>query len=122
MERLTLIGYWRSEADPLWPDPNDLVDESWDDDERELTASYLASGTIARAFMGFSRCRLCGIENGNLEYTDGTYLWPQGLAHYVDEHAIRMPESVVSHIERRMHRIEHNPIDRSWWKVAAGSE
>ena len=32
--RLTLIGYWRSESAPRWPDPHDFVDPSRDPRER----------------------------------------------------------------------------------------
>ena len=29
--------------------------------------------------------------------TDGTYVWPEGLAHYVSEHAVRPPEDFIKH-------------------------
>jgi hypothetical protein len=81
---LILIGYWRSETHPEWPDPADLVDPQWDAQERHMVTMYLASGTIARTYMGFSPCRLCGRQNGSLEYTDGEFIWPEGLAHYLE--------------------------------------
>jgi hypothetical protein len=31
-----LIGYWRNEKHPEYPDPTDLVDESWDAEERHI--------------------------------------------------------------------------------------
>ena len=39
-----LIGYWRSDDSPNWPDPIDFVDEQWDRDEREVVGSYLSRG------------------------------------------------------------------------------
>src|SRR5213083_2403998 len=36
--RVRLIGYWRGESDDHSPDPRDFVDETWDDQERDLVA------------------------------------------------------------------------------------
>ena len=42
-----------------------------------------------------------GAESSNLmgctTLTDGKYVWPEGLAHYVSEHAVRLPEDFVRH-------------------------
>ncbi|MEU7900479.1 hypothetical protein AB0B45_47555 [Nonomuraea sp. NPDC049152] len=95
---LRLIGYWSSADTPDWPNPNDWVDLDWDDRERELVAIYLAGGIHAPyATAGPSECRICKQANGSLELTDGTYLWPEGLAHYVRDHSVRLPEVIVQH-------------------------
>jgi hypothetical protein len=65
--RLTLVGYWRSEQHPEWPDPGNFLDLDWDGLERHMTSMYLASGTIARTFMGYASCRICGRQNGDME-------------------------------------------------------
>lgn len=110
------IGLWASEERPDLPDPQALVDTSWDDDEREDVASYLSDGTVARAYMGFSTCRICGLStNGNLEFTDGVFLWPQGLAHYVREHSVRLPSDIIDHARERLQEIESAIVDESWW-------
>ena len=114
--KLTLLGYWHSEDHPEWPDPAGFVDPEWDDLERQSTSWYLASGTIARACMGYSPCRLCSkSQNGNLEYTDGVFIWPEGLVHYLDEHSVRLPESFIRHAARRLDEIEAATIDSTWW-------
>src|SRR5687768_18516628 len=102
--RLCLIGYWRSGDG--WPDPRDLIDGSWSDQERELVASYFEQGFVAWAFAGFSDCRLCGKLNGSAEFTDGVYLWPEGLAHYVREHSVKLPDEVLVHVRRRSDELE----------------
>jgi hypothetical protein len=87
VESLRLIGYWRNEQHPELPEPRDVIDCAWDEDERHVVSMYFARGTIARTFMGSSPCRLCEKhDNGDVEYTDGVYLWPSGLAHYIDVH------------------------------------
>jgi hypothetical protein len=118
MAPLRLIGYWRNDQHPEYPDPADLVDEAWDDDEREQVWWYLLGGTYGRAYMGLSPCRLCGKHNGSGEFTDGVYEWPEGLAHYVREHAVRMPQEFVTHALARLRELESRGSDLSWWLAA----
>lgn len=46
----------------------------WGESERSLVANYLGGGVCAAGRMGYSPCRICGRNNGNLELTDGTRL------------------------------------------------
>lgn len=91
---LRLIGYWQEKSDDGWPDPHALVDHGWDECERDRVAFYLQwqRGLGPWAASGPSKCRLCGQLNGAAEFTDGVYLWPEGLAHYVRDHAVRLPD------------------------------
>jgi hypothetical protein len=52
--------------------------------------------------------------------TDGVYLWPEGLAHYVREHSVTLPADVLAHIERRQRELESLEVDRDWWPRAMG--
>ena len=48
---------------------------------------------------GAAACRLCGAQNnGCATLTDGVHVWPEGLAHYVQAHAVALPEGFVRHI------------------------
>jgi hypothetical protein len=96
------------------------VDADWDEEERHGVSQYLASGTTARTFMGRSVCRLCGVSNGYAEYSDGTYIWPAGLAHYVDEHDVRLPDEFVQHAISRLAELEAAEVDDAWWKNRRG--
>ena len=115
MQVRRLIGYWRNEQHPGFPDPRSLVDSTWDEEERDAVWAYLCSGTIAVAFMGKSPCRLCGEDNGAVEYTDGVYQWPEGLAHYVSEHSVRLPGDVVQHAVERLDSLEATRPSLEWW-------
>jgi hypothetical protein len=116
MATLRLIGYWRSGSQPDWPDPVDFVDPAWDDQERHMVWTYLKSGTVARAYRGLSRCGFCHEHNGSMEFTDGVYIWPQGLAHYLDAHAVRLPEVFVKHAVERLGALEAASVEHEWWK------
>lgn len=115
--RLILIGYWDGpQNDSSWPRPEDFVDNNWDSEERDLVVSYLKTGLIARAYMGYSRCRVCGKENGDLELSDGVFVWPDGLAHYVEMHDVRPPTRFVQHVLDMMDGIEGAERDELWWR------
>src|SRR6478752_148949 len=99
MSKLRRIGYWRSADEPHWPDPVDFVDEAWDSLERTSVADYLQRGTRTPWLqLGFSTCRFCGKPNGTLDLTDGVYVWPEGLSHYLKDHGVRLPGDIVEHV------------------------
>jgi len=97
---LSIIGYWAERGAPPdrsrgWPDPHDLVG-SWERDDRVATVRHLAAGKVFRSFAGRSTCRVCGEPLGSTELTDGTWAWPEHLEHYVETHAIMLPDAFVS--------------------------
>lgn len=109
---LTLVGYWGdSHVATGWPDVHDFVDDRWDSGERLEVGLYLTYGLVARAWMGYSRCRY-----GDLDLTDGIYLWPQGLAHYVIEHNVRLPDQFVQHVRRQEELADGVRVDDTWWR------
>ena len=95
---IRLIGYWQGPLVPDgWPDVREFVSESPSVELRRAVATYLRSGTAFVVAAGFSACRFCGIRNGSAELTDGEhFVWPQGLAHYVESHDVWLPEEVVT--------------------------
>jgi hypothetical protein len=84
--------------EPDWPNPQNFVDPTWDVVERSLVAQHLEGGDLYTRYRGLSRCRFCEKHNGSAEYTDGVYVWPEGLAHYVLAHDVRLPGEFVSHV------------------------
>lgn len=121
---LILIGYWSGGyGERGWPDVRDFVDQSWDEEERLDVGSYLRNGLVARAWMGYSPCRLCDTAtNGNLDLTDGTYIWPEGLAHYVLDHSIRLPDEFVHHVHAQNAFTDDVTVDDSWWRSVRRSD
>ena len=109
---LTKVGFWIDARSPLgglvnllvgFPDPRDLVDTKWPLPEREIISAYLAGGEVVERWFGTSYCRFeCGERDmGATDLSDGTYLWPEGLAHYVLKHSVRLPEEFLAHIHAR---------------------
>lgn len=113
---LRLIGYWDGPRTPGWPVPQDFVDPGWDALERDLVTDYLTQGFVFRGFGGISRRRMCGQENGALELTDGTWYWPDGLAHYLRDHDVRLSQVFVDHVNAQFDRLETPDTDTEWWR------
>lgn len=83
------------------PRVEEHVDPAWSEHERRAVLAHLARGREHAAYMGWSTCRLCGRDNGSREYTDGVYVWPEGLRHYIEAHAVRPPDEFVQHCKTR---------------------
>jgi hypothetical protein len=105
------VGYWwshpkeRMSKYKRFPDPRRLVDSGWCADERPQIAAYLRSGWTYTQWRGMSYCRFqCGVpgyEMGTRCLSDGEWVWPEGLAHYVECHEVRLPDEFVESMRRR---------------------
>jgi hypothetical protein len=85
--------------------PRRVVDPSWEKADRPRIVYYLSTAREVAHGGGVSYCRFgCG-TNGSSEQSDGVWLWPEGLAHYVDCHDVRLPGEFVLHMRDR----EYNP-------------
>ncbi|MEN9646721.1 MAG: hypothetical protein RL238_3390 [Actinomycetota bacterium] len=107
---LRLIGYWRSEfSETPWPNPRDFVDNTWPPATREMVVGHLLRGRTLEQYRGLSNCRFCDVYVGSKELTDGVYCWPEGLAHYLTEHAVRLPDEFADHVGSLPRSIELLP-------------
>jgi hypothetical protein len=123
---LKLIGYWPADgaaekrayshafhesyedtAEPVadvdtpFIHPRYLVDSTWAGKDRSRVVQYLAGARAVAHAGGLSYCRFgCGL-NGCAELSDGVWLWPEGLAHYVEHHAVRLPDEFLDHVRNR---------------------
>jgi len=99
--RLKAIGYWHSESEPGLPIPRPSpASPSLDRRDRKRVMKHLTSGLEWMSWMGFSYCRICGQNDqrmGCRDLTDGAWVWPEGLRHYVDQHELDLPPAFVEH-------------------------
>lgn len=130
---LRLIGYWCGPGAEHLPDPVHFVDRDVDAASQRRVSDYLRGGTWFLATAGHSLCRLCDTRNGSTELTDGKYfVWPEGLAHYIDAHNVQLPDEVtelmgqppepvdVEAFERDAFETEQIAIDIAWWLSVRG--
>lgn len=116
--KLTMIGYWASPRDDRYPHPRDFVGDMPDDD-RDTLVQFLRNGLVARTMMGYSPCRMCGVDNGSSELTDGTFIWPEGLAHYVEVHSVELPQVFIDYALDRIEEFFTSDVDLEWWPRVA---
>ncbi|CAM9353458.1 unnamed protein product, partial [Ectocarpus sp. 6 AP-2014] len=99
------VGFWADPRDSgdKRPDPAQLVDEEWGGTvEAVAVALYVRSGFLESFELGYSFCRFGCCGDGSSKFmgcttlTDGKYVWPEGLAHYIEEHAVRPPDDFVA--------------------------
>jgi len=105
---LIKVGFWKDTKSFLdlsgmlqnLQDPRELVDHDWMKEKRERIAQYLDVAEHVNAWMGSSYCRFgcTGVDMGAADLSDGTYLWPEGLSHYVRVHHVRLPKRFTRHI------------------------
>lgn len=114
---LLKLGIWRS--------GHVFVDREWEPNRRCRVVHYLRSGTFVDSTPGLSRCPLdCGATwPERAEFTDGTLLWPECLAHLVEVHEARLPERFLAHMAQNDFAIRCDPedvvsyaADLTWWR------
>lgn len=111
--QLKALGYWATSHDPdadryatledlKLPWPGDFIDKDWDPAEKARVVAYLKTGKMVEGWRGISWCRFnCGEHDmGSTDLGDGTYVWPQGFAHYVEVHNVKPPPEFIEHVRR----------------------
>ena len=66
--------------------------------------SVIADGverTMVQDLSGYYLTRPGPLSNGTTELCDDMWCWPEGLAHYVEKHGIRLPDEFVAHAAER---------------------
>jgi hypothetical protein len=99
--RLEAVGYWFNDQAPsAYPRPQRLVG-TWRPEQRARVLAHLRGGVVFESYRAKSFCRFaCGISStkmGHRDLSDGVSVWPEGLAHYVEVHDVRLPPRFVKY-------------------------
>jgi len=92
------VGYWGEGKDASdLPRPQSLVCMGWQAHDLDRIAAYLRGGHVFGAWGGFAQCRFtnCGALLGSCDLTDGEWVWPEGVEHYLLEHGVCLPDAFV---------------------------
>lgn len=125
--KLKAIGYWKSIFEPEFPDPTNFEDSNWNVKDKELVLEHLGRGKSIADWMGISWCRYrCGEKDmGASCMSDGVYIYPEKLSHYLEHHHVRLPDEFVEHIKtyepvKILSNLSQYTIDYDWWKQQQG--
>lgn len=89
---LKVLGYWKAELDDEYPCPHEL-EAALPVELHARLLEYLRNPPgdyqVTWMYFGVSFCRYgCEEPNGSDELSDGVWVWPEGLAHYVEHHGV----------------------------------
>lgn len=105
LEPLLAIGFWLNPLYPDLPTPQTLVAPFESESERSRVVEYLRGGSTIEVWRGWSHCRFdCGVpdeEMGHADLSDGIWVWPEGLVHYIARHGVVLPNVFVEHARSR---------------------
>lgn len=112
--RIEPVGYW-SEKYENGVTPMFLTGEI-DPFMKSQIVHYLKSGHRGIEFLGRARCRFhCkksySSELENTDFTDGSWVWPEGLAHYVEEHNLLLPPEFILHMHNNRFSVPQVDVD-----------
>lgn len=101
------VGFWST-----WQDENKfikpqlLIEDNWENEDKNKIINYLKNGSSCAQYLGWSTCRICRKENGFSDFTDDKWIWPEGLAHYVEDHNVRLPREFINHMRNNGFNID----------------
>ena len=103
------------------PSLDEVTDPGWTPADRAKLCDYLKRAPVTvTSFERDHKCSLCGAEIGNptAHQSDGLWLWPLCLPHFVEFHSVRLPDSLVARIRGQRYRIPCNldidPASLEW--------
>jgi hypothetical protein len=125
---LHAVGYWNHDAWPFpipkagfvqltagFPHPPRLIEALGPMPADDRVLRYLRSGSIRATCMGSSYCRFgCESRQGSTCLTDGDWVWPAGLAHYVEVHQVPLPDEFLAAMQRNQWQ-----VPRPQWSLFA---
>lgn len=117
--QLARIGYWYSKHEPNLPHP---IEGFWDASTKKRVVEYLKAGDTAVRWRGWSNCRVCDEHNGSQCLTDGTWVWPEGLAHYVEAHGTQLPPLFVAWVVLDQPDYFRDEISAFDWEKMCGAQ
>lgn len=106
------IGRWISSLkDTEYPPPHELVGE-YDSTLKPKIVNYLDTGHVLHVYRGYASCLFrCNYSEPFTEKTDGNWIWPSDLAHYVQAHNVLLPaEFIADAVTSTGHRM----FDEEW--------
>ena len=99
------FGFWNlTSSDLPYPRARDVIDLAFEPEDKPRIIEYLRDCPIVLLCLTQRnvKCEFCDEYHSiNTFQSDGEWLWPNSLAHYVEHHNVAIPDSLVRHIRDR---------------------
>lgn len=83
------------------PEVGDFVDPAWAPSDKNKLIEYISDSPIIMCTSWSERCKLCEASIPVETYhSDGHWLWPDSLVHYLCNHDVMLPSHLVDHIRK----------------------
>jgi hypothetical protein len=110
------IGFWIDSLQDTDRIPPQEVVRPLPDDIRTAVGDYLDSGDVVQTYRGHLHCRFaCGHSMVHTELSDGRWLWPADLGHYVRDHGVALPQDFVDHVLSGTPHVPESEPDPDYW-------
>ena len=93
------VGFWfldSIQSTHNYPKPEGMLEPMASKKRFLLNLKAIQEKTADVCFYkGSHKCLLCGCTNGSREFHYNGFVWPEGLAHYVEKHDVKLPKLFV---------------------------
>jgi hypothetical protein len=89
---------------------SEFVDVGWQPGDKLRIVEYLKSAPNVLSSSSLpTPCMICGAELGDPGsfFSDGEWLWPERLVHYMIEHDVRLPDEFVERIRKAEYKVSY---------------
>jgi len=85
---------------------NELIGiKSYEDEDKIV--QYLLDGQKFSTVASLKECDICDTIAGSINYhTDGKWLWPIWVIHYIKEHNLKLPENFIADIRENNYQYD----------------
>jgi len=114
IHRFVLIDFDEVKLEPLsnWKIRPELINASNYSDLDKIVA-YLKSGGKHSTVATMKECEYCDEFAGPVNYfTDGVWMWPQWIIHYLVKHGLKLPEEFVNSIRHNDYKFDEELVKK----------
>ncbi|WP_054851350.1 hypothetical protein [Olleya sp. ITB9] len=80
---------------------------------KNIIIRYLRNGYEVSSVSTAKECEICNKPVGSTLYlSDGYWIWPKWLIHYVQEHNMKLPNDFLIHIESKDFEIDQRLVKK----------
>ena len=104
-------GYFDVQPSPQLPSLDEISDPDWKVENIERIIRYLQKSPVYIVCIGKPEiwiCDICGglvSKDNSLHLSDGTWVWPSGIEHFICRHSLVLPPKMIEHIRSRRYNL-----------------